>query len=245
MEIRKAYTVFYDIILKNFEKLKKARGETKGMIYWPPLIFSSVIGRLLPTAQSHLETSEWNRVQGPPSIEQFCHRLRKWMERILRQTTVCTVLLGEQAQTEQSESSVLEEGSRGGRVTSPENLFILQKDSYVSLSINHGVSSFHSGPMGGDFSKKSSLGYFLTVCSSSSYFVSSDLKLNVYGGIFTFLVRGKWNAAQSRVCGLGGGGRARPLSLAGILFPPEITNSTWERPSDEQLQYLPGKSLKS
>ncbi|MBW00977.1 Proteasome activator complex subunit 1, partial [Eschrichtius robustus] len=30
MEIRKAYTVFYDIILKNFEKLKKPRGETKG-----------------------------------------------------------------------------------------------------------------------------------------------------------------------------------------------------------------------
>ena len=98
---------------------------------------------------------------------------------------------------------------------------------------------------GGDFSKKSSLGYFLTVCSSSSYFVSSDLKLSVYGGSFTFLVRGSWNAAQSRVCGLGGGGRARPLSLAGILFPPEITNSTWERPSDEQLQYLLGKSLRS
>ena len=73
--------------------------------------------------------------------------------KIKRQTTVCTVLLGEQAQTEQSESSVLQEGSRGGRVTSPKNLFILQKDSYVSLSINHGVSSFHSGPTGGIFPK--------------------------------------------------------------------------------------------
>nr|KAF6502148.1 proteasome activator subunit 1 [Molossus molossus] len=33
MEIRNAYAVLYDIILKNFEKLKKPRGETKGMIY--------------------------------------------------------------------------------------------------------------------------------------------------------------------------------------------------------------------
>uniref|UniRef100_A0A8C0VV21 Proteasome activator complex subunit 1 n=1 Tax=Castor canadensis TaxID=51338 RepID=A0A8C0VV21_CASCN len=33
MEIRNAYAILYDIILKNFEKLKKPRGETKGMIY--------------------------------------------------------------------------------------------------------------------------------------------------------------------------------------------------------------------
>ncbi|EGW02605.1 Proteasome activator complex subunit 1 [Cricetulus griseus] len=33
MEIRNAYAVLYDIILKNFEKLKKPHGETKGMIY--------------------------------------------------------------------------------------------------------------------------------------------------------------------------------------------------------------------
>uniref|UniRef100_A0A8C2LA13 Proteasome activator PA28 C-terminal domain-containing protein n=1 Tax=Cricetulus griseus TaxID=10029 RepID=A0A8C2LA13_CRIGR len=33
MEIRNAYAVLYDIILKNFEKLKKPRGETRGMIY--------------------------------------------------------------------------------------------------------------------------------------------------------------------------------------------------------------------
>lgn len=98
---------------------------------------------------------------------------------------------------------------------------------------------------GGDFSKQSSLGSFLMVRSSSSYFISNDLKLNVYGWIFTFLERGNWNAAQSKVCGLGGGGRARPSSLAGILFPPEITNSTWERQSEEQLQHLLGKSLKS
>ncbi|ERE44819.1 proteasome activator complex subunit 3-like protein [Cricetulus griseus] len=33
MEIRNAYAVLYDIILKNFETLKKPRGETRGMIY--------------------------------------------------------------------------------------------------------------------------------------------------------------------------------------------------------------------
>uniref|UniRef100_A0A8D0XVT5 Proteasome activator complex subunit 1 n=2 Tax=Sus scrofa TaxID=9823 RepID=A0A8D0XVT5_PIG len=33
MEIRNAYAVLYDIILKNFEKLKKPRGETKGSLY--------------------------------------------------------------------------------------------------------------------------------------------------------------------------------------------------------------------
>uniref|UniRef100_A0ABK0LFC2 Proteasome activator complex subunit 1 n=1 Tax=Rattus norvegicus TaxID=10116 RepID=A0ABK0LFC2_RAT len=33
MEIRNVYVVLYDIILKNFEKLKKPREETKGMIY--------------------------------------------------------------------------------------------------------------------------------------------------------------------------------------------------------------------
>uniref|UniRef100_A0A8C0I4H2 Proteasome activator complex subunit 1 n=1 Tax=Balaenoptera musculus TaxID=9771 RepID=A0A8C0I4H2_BALMU len=48
MEIHKANTVFYDIILKNFEKLKKPRGETKGMIYWPPLIFCDGSSRDLP-----------------------------------------------------------------------------------------------------------------------------------------------------------------------------------------------------
>lgn len=152
------------------------------------------------------------------------------------------MLLGEQAQMEESESSVLEEGSHGGRIMSPENLLILQKDSYIHQPWCFLIPLWANG---GHFSKKSSLGYFLMVCSSSSYFISNDLKLNVYGWIFTFLVRGNWNAAQSKVCGLGGGSRARPLSLAGILFPPEITNSTWERQSDEQLQCLLGKSLKS
>ncbi|KAM9061611.1 proteasome activator complex subunit 1 isoform X2 [Sarcophilus harrisii] len=33
MEIRNTYAVLYDIILKNFEKIKKPRGDTKGMIY--------------------------------------------------------------------------------------------------------------------------------------------------------------------------------------------------------------------
>ncbi|XP_059586444.1 proteasome activator complex subunit 1 [Alligator mississippiensis] len=33
MEIRNLYAVLYDIVLKNFEKIKKPRGETKGMIY--------------------------------------------------------------------------------------------------------------------------------------------------------------------------------------------------------------------
>ena len=32
-EIRDAYSVLYDIILKNSEKVKKPRYETKGMIY--------------------------------------------------------------------------------------------------------------------------------------------------------------------------------------------------------------------
>ncbi|XP_028933769.1 proteasome activator complex subunit 1 isoform X1 [Ornithorhynchus anatinus] len=33
MEIRNTYAVLYDIILKNFEKIKKPRGDAKGMIY--------------------------------------------------------------------------------------------------------------------------------------------------------------------------------------------------------------------
>ncbi|XP_078007412.1 proteasome activator complex subunit 1 isoform X2 [Phascolarctos cinereus] len=33
MEIRNTYAVLYDIILKNYEKIKKPRGDTKGMIY--------------------------------------------------------------------------------------------------------------------------------------------------------------------------------------------------------------------
>ncbi|XP_074838892.1 proteasome activator complex subunit 1 [Carettochelys insculpta] len=33
MEIRNLYAVLYDIVVKNFEKIKKPRGETKGMIY--------------------------------------------------------------------------------------------------------------------------------------------------------------------------------------------------------------------
>uniref|UniRef100_A0A2K5D5B3 Proteasome activator complex subunit 1 n=1 Tax=Aotus nancymaae TaxID=37293 RepID=A0A2K5D5B3_AOTNA len=33
MEIHSAYAVLYDIILKNLDKLKKPRGETKGVIY--------------------------------------------------------------------------------------------------------------------------------------------------------------------------------------------------------------------
>uniref|UniRef100_A0A8C9C971 Proteasome activator PA28 C-terminal domain-containing protein n=1 Tax=Phocoena sinus TaxID=42100 RepID=A0A8C9C971_PHOSS len=56
MEIREAYPVFYDIILKNFEKLKKPRGETKGMIYWPPLIFCDGSSRDLPDVYRGLQT---------------------------------------------------------------------------------------------------------------------------------------------------------------------------------------------
>ncbi|CAM5153960.1 unnamed protein product [Eretmochelys imbricata] len=33
MEIRNLYAILYDIVVKNFEKIKKPRGETKGMIY--------------------------------------------------------------------------------------------------------------------------------------------------------------------------------------------------------------------
>uniref|UniRef100_A0A8D0HKT6 Proteasome activator subunit 1 n=1 Tax=Sphenodon punctatus TaxID=8508 RepID=A0A8D0HKT6_SPHPU len=32
-ELRNLYAVLYDIVLKNFEKIKKPRGDTKGMIY--------------------------------------------------------------------------------------------------------------------------------------------------------------------------------------------------------------------
>ena len=40
-----------------------------------------------------LIASEWNRVQGPPSVEEFCHRLRRWMERILVKIYNLTMLM--------------------------------------------------------------------------------------------------------------------------------------------------------
>ena len=59
-------------------------------------------------------------------------------------------------------------------------LLLLQGNSNVSLPINRAVSAFHQGRWG-NFPKKASLGYFLSVDPSNSSHVSNSLCLSLYG----------------------------------------------------------------
>ena len=53
MEIRSACVVLYDIIPKDFKKLKKPRGETKAMVYREPSL------SLCDEPSRYIPTSNW------------------------------------------------------------------------------------------------------------------------------------------------------------------------------------------